>query len=79
MMNTELELIEAESSLAVLEKELQTSKAENAEQGLPADERLTALIEAEFKKDPEVVGLIGEIIETRDHLEHTKDKSATCE
>jgi len=74
LMNTELELIEAESNLEVMEQALQKSKEENGEQGLPTDEELGAQIEAEFKKDPEVVALIGEITETRDQLDQIKDK-----
>jgi polysaccharide biosynthesis transport protein len=74
MLNTDLALIEAESQLLVLEQELKASNGENEEQGSPADAEFTALIEAEFMKDPEVVGLIGEITEERDHLENIKDK-----
>ena len=66
MMKTETELIDAESALLVLEAALRTR-----------DEELPQLIEAEFKKDPEVVGLIGEITETHDQLEHAKAGGAT--
>ena len=72
MLRTDMELIEVESNLAVLEQALQASKAEDGHQGLPADEGLNALIEEEFKKDPEVVGLIGEITEANDHLDNAK-------
>jgi polysaccharide biosynthesis transport protein len=72
LMNTESELIETESNLAVMSQAFEASKQEIAEQGQPNEEEF-ALIEAEFKKDPEVVGLIGEITETREHLDHTKN------
>ena len=62
IMDTELELIDAESALAVLEAALLTN-----------DEPLPQLIEAEFRKDPEVVGLIGEITEAQDQLVHAKN------
>jgi beta-lactamase regulating signal transducer with metallopeptidase domain len=58
ILKTESELIEAESLLEVMQE---------AE---PTDEVLNALIEVEFKKDPEVVGIIREIAETRDQLEY---------
>ncbi len=74
MMDTELALIEAESKLLVLEQELKASNSENGEQGSSADAEFTALIEAEFMKDPEVVSLVGEIAEAKDQLENTKDK-----
>ncbi len=74
LRKTELELIEAESQLLVLEQELKASNRENGEQGPAANAEFTALIEAEFMKDPDVVGLIGEITEARDHLENTRDK-----
>jgi succinoglycan biosynthesis transport protein ExoP len=74
MLNTDLTLIEAESQLLVLEQELKASHGENEEQGSAADAEFTALIEAEFMKDPEVVGLIGEITEAQEHLDNTKDK-----
>jgi polysaccharide biosynthesis transport protein len=73
MLNTDLALIEAESQLLVLEQELKASNGENEEQGSPANAEFTALIEAEFMKDPEVIGVIGEITEARELLENTKD------
>jgi len=72
MLKTDMEIIDAESTLAVLEQAIQASKAEDGHQGLLADEGLNALIEEEFMKDPEVVGLIGEITEATDHLDHAK-------
>ena len=61
IMKTDLELIDAESALAVLEAALLTN-----------DEPLPQLIEAEFRKDPDVIGLIEEITESQDQLEHAK-------
>jgi capsular exopolysaccharide synthesis family protein len=74
MMRTDLELIEAESQLTVMESLVKTNKEEIANPGAPADAELGAVIESEFKKDPEVVALIGEITETRDQLTQTQEK-----
>jgi polysaccharide biosynthesis transport protein len=75
MLRTDMELIDVEANLTVLEQALQTSKAEAGHQGLPADEGLNALIEEEFKKDPEVVGVIGEITDANEQFDHAKGKA----
>jgi beta-lactamase regulating signal transducer with metallopeptidase domain len=64
IMRTDAELIDAESSLAVLKGALQTK-----------DEDFFPLIEEEFMNDPEVVGLIGEINEIQNQLKHAKERA----
>jgi polysaccharide biosynthesis transport protein len=73
LMRTDVELIDAESNLAALEKAIKSSQAEDGQQGLPTDEELQPQIAEEFRKDGEVAGLIAEINEIRNQLEHTKD------
>jgi capsular exopolysaccharide synthesis family protein len=72
MLSTEMQIIEAEASLAVLEQAYEASKKEDGHQELPADEGLNTLIEEEFKKDPEVVAVIGAIAQANDQLDHAK-------
>ena len=73
MVQTDLELIEAK---AMREARLEAKKAsqEENEQKLEQidQEQLKAQIEEEFQKDPEVVGLVQEIEEAKEHLEHIK-------
>ena len=79
MLRTDMQLIEVEANLAVLEQAIQASKAEDGHQGLSADEGLNALIEEEFKKDPEVVGVIGEITEVKRPIGPRQRESATVQ
>jgi polysaccharide biosynthesis transport protein len=70
MMTTDSELLDAESKLAVLEQA--AKKNVSGEQG-PSGEDLEAQIAAAFKKDPEVAGLMAEIREALEQLEHAKE------
>jgi hypothetical protein len=72
LLRVDAELIEAESTLAVMEGALRSVQEENGQRRLPTDEELRPRIEEEFLKDPEVVVLIAEITESRDHLDHVK-------
>jgi hypothetical protein len=67
MTKSDMELIEAESILQVIQEEKESGQLGDAEQN--------ALIEAQFKKDPEVVALIAEITEIRDHLKQIQKKT----
>jgi succinoglycan biosynthesis transport protein ExoP len=73
LMRVDGELIDAESTLAVMEGALRSSQEEDEQEGLPTDEELNPRIEEEFKKDPDVSRLMGEITEIEDQLEHTKE------
>lgn len=70
MMKLDSELIMAESRLKVLQEAI--NREQPSQSVLPADEDLNLRIEEEFKKDPAVAGLIAEIKETHDQLEHVK-------
>jgi len=76
MLRTDLDLIEAESRLAVLEKqqdpENQAHQEDNAQLSQPDDEQLKDRIEEEFQKDPDVIALVREIKETGEQLDRAK-------
>jgi succinoglycan biosynthesis transport protein ExoP len=73
LLRVDGELIDAESTLAVMEGALKSSQEEDGQEGLPTDEELNPGIEEEFKKDPEVAGLMAEITDIQNQLERTKE------
>ncbi len=68
MMRTGSDLMMAESKLNVLQEAMSQEEPSVA----PADEELRVRIEEEFKRDPAVMGVMAQIKETSDHLEHVK-------
>ena len=73
---TDIDLIEVKSLLEVLKREGdQAHEQDRDQQGGRVDEKLEKRIEEEFQKDPEVIGLINEITEVKEHLAHLKELS----
>jgi capsular exopolysaccharide synthesis family protein len=75
MVQTDLELIEAQSTLEAKRdalKAIQEEDLQKAQQQRPGEDQLLAQITEEFQKDPEVISLVQDIDETREHLEHVK-------
>jgi polysaccharide biosynthesis transport protein len=69
LLQTELDLIDAESRYQMLEAEAQATSGNLANQN---NEELQKRIEEEFKNDPEVASLIVKMKATNDDLEHMK-------
>ena len=70
LLQTEIDLIDAESRYQLMETEAQATSGNLANQN---SEELRKRIEDEFKNDPEVASLIRKIKATNDDLEHTKE------
>ena len=72
MDETELELIEAMSTLEV-KRDAYKARQQEIQEPMPAtDAQQQARIEEEFKRDPDVLALMQEFDETREHLDHLK-------
>lgn len=69
---TELELIEAMSTLEVKREAYRVRQQEINQPTQPTDREQQARVEEEFKKDPDVLALMQEFDETHEHLEHVK-------
>jgi polysaccharide biosynthesis transport protein len=69
---TELELIEAMSMLEVKSNAYKAKQQQIQEPTQSTDRQQQALVEEEFKKDPDVLEFMREYDETREHLEHLK-------
>jgi capsular exopolysaccharide synthesis family protein len=75
IVKTDLELIEAQATLDARQSASLASQEENAQQSQPAsDANLEDHIAEEFRKDPAVVAVIGQIAETQDELDRVKAK-----
>jgi polysaccharide biosynthesis transport protein len=73
MVQTDLELIEAQAMLDVKLDANKASREESEQQLQQVDEQqLVARIVEEFKKAPDVAALIEDIEDTREHLDHIK-------
>jgi capsular exopolysaccharide synthesis family protein len=73
LLQTDLDLLAAQADLEAaqqVKKRAEETAARPAAQ--PSDERLQQQIEAEFRKDPEVVALVDEIQQTEEHLDSVK-------
>jgi len=74
MVKTDLELIEARAAHDVRSKQAASRASEegNAQQSPQADNTLEDRIREEFKKDPAVVALIGELADTKEQMDRVK-------
>jgi succinoglycan biosynthesis transport protein ExoP len=70
LLQTEIDLIDAESRYQMLEAEAQATSGNLANQN---SEELKQRIMEEFFRDPEVTSLIAKIKATKDELDHTKE------
>ena len=70
LLQTEIDLIDAEARYQMLESEAQAASGNSAN---PNSEELWNRIREEFLRDPEVASLRGKIKATNDDLEHTKE------
>jgi WD40 repeat protein len=69
---TELELFDAQSLLDAKIAANQANQDVSDQQGQQSDGALLARIQDEFRKDPEVAGLVAEIEKIKEHLDHNK-------
>jgi polysaccharide biosynthesis transport protein len=72
MLRTELELLEAQSMLDTKIAANQPNQLETEQQPQVDEKELSARIEEQFHKDPDVQALVGDIEELHEQLEHTK-------
>ncbi|MGC8638938.1 MAG: polysaccharide biosynthesis tyrosine autokinase [Isosphaeraceae bacterium] len=75
LMQTKLQLMEYEARLQAMEAETQQAEANGGKATDPSKEdspELWAEIRHEFKRDPEVMDLVDDILSAQDTLKHTK-------
>jgi polysaccharide biosynthesis transport protein len=72
IVRTELQIIEARSILDVKTARYKATQEDNQQRRQQGDAQQRAQIEEEFKKDTDVIALMQEIDDTREHLERIK-------